>query len=114
RSLKPIDCPVFNGDELIAEYKNAVSSAYQSSFEKVSFVTAFCHCVKGFDDGLPVHYPRLNHQIDPEGKNYEWFTNNEAGEGFSLPSLTSDEDSLPLNPRPEGKSSSGNKALQRN
>ena len=111
-SLTPIDHPDINRKELIEQYKSAVSSAYESSFDKVSFVAAFCRCAKGFEDGLPVHYPRLNHQIDAEGKNYEWFTNNEAGEGFSLPSLVQG-DSLPLNPRPDGQASNNNKALQR-
>ncbi len=112
RQLTHIDKPAINSDELIVEYRNATESAYQSSFEKVPFIAAFCRCAKGFEDGLPVHYPRLNRSIDPEGKNYEWFTSNEAGEGLSLPSLVT-KDGLPINPRPDGKSSGTNKAWQR-
>jgi len=83
------------------------------SFDEISFIAAFCRCAKGFEDGLPVHYPRINRPIDPEGKNDDWFTDNEAGEGFSLPSLVT-RDSLPLNPRPDSKASNtNNKALQR-
>lgn len=36
-----------------------------------------------FKDGLPIHYPRLNQDIDSEGKNYEWFEKNEKGQQVS-------------------------------
>jgi CRISPR-associated protein (TIGR03986 family) len=89
-----------NLKDIIEKYQNAVASNYKNSFERVSFIVAFCRCKKGFEDGLPIHYPRLNPTINSEGKNYEWFTQNEGGEGWSLPSLVTGE-SLPLNPRPD-------------
>lgn len=110
--LTQVDKPTINPDEFIAEYRNAIESDYNSSFDKVPFITAFYRCSKGFEDGLPIHYPRLRQQIDPEGKNYEWFTNNEAGDRLSLPSLV-DTESLHLNPRSEKNSTSSSKALQR-
>jgi len=112
QSLIQIEKPEVNFDELIAQYRHAVESAHKASFAKIPFIAAFERCIKGFEDGLPVHYPRISQQIDPEGKNYEWFTNNEAGEGLSLPSLLSGE-SLPLNPRPDKNPNHSSKALQR-
>ncbi|WP_017306838.1 TIGR03986 family CRISPR-associated RAMP protein [Spirulina subsalsa] len=112
KSLNQISQPIINPDDFIEKYRNAVQSAYGSPFEQVPFIAAFSHCAKGFEDGLPIHYPRLNHPIDPGGKNYEWFTDNEGGERFSLPSLVTG-DGLPINPRPDGKSENTNKALQR-
>ncbi|WP_072619860.1 TIGR03986 family type III CRISPR-associated RAMP protein [Spirulina major] len=112
RSLTTVDQPSIDSEEIIAAYRNAVESAHNSSFDKVEFITAFCRCAKGFEDGFPVHYPRLNHQIDSEGKNYEWFTNNEAGEKLSLPSLVTAK-SLPIDPQLDDKSDNSTVAWER-
>lgn len=101
-SLLSVKLSEFNRDELVKAYTSAVELAYNFSFEKVPFITAFCRSTKGFEDGLPTHYPRLKKEIDADGKNYEWFTQNEAGDRLSLPSLV-DGGSLPLNPRQEEK-----------
>jgi len=112
RQLAMISPHSVNPDELISEYRNAVESAYNSAFEKVPFIAAFYRCTQGFEDDLPIHYPRVSQRIDPEGKNYEWFTHNEAGETWSLPGLATGE-SLPLNPRPDKNSGNSGLAWQR-
>jgi len=113
RSLFPTSPTEINQEEIIHQYRQAVELAYGSSFEKVPFIAAFNRCAKGFEDGLPIHYPRLNQEIDSESKNYEWFENNEKGNQLSLPSLVGSE-SLPLNPNPDSDSNNqSGKAWQR-
>jgi CRISPR-associated protein (TIGR03986 family) len=92
----------------VAKYKQATQELYGKgkSFESISFISAFCTAAAGFDDGHPIHYPRIDQKIDPDGKNYEWFTNNEGGDQWSLPSLERDH-GLPLKSRSQGKQSQG-------
>lgn len=92
----------------VAKYKQATQELYGKgkSFESISFISAFCTAAAGFDDGHPIHYPRIGQKIDPDGKNYEWFTNNEGGDQWSLPSLERDH-GLPLKSRSQGKQSQG-------
>ncbi|OKH18643.1 TIGR03986 family CRISPR-associated RAMP protein [[Limnothrix rosea] IAM M-220] len=103
RSVKPSE---FDKTKLISAYTAAVESAYQVSFENVPFITAFRRSLTGFEDGLPTHYPRREKDINSDGKNYEWFTDNEAGDRLSLPSLA-DGGGLPLDPRQEEKQKNG-------
>lgn len=112
RSLFPTSPTEINQEEVIHQYRQAVESVYGSAFEKVPFIAAFDRCAKGFEDGLPIHYPRLNQEIDSQGKNYEWFTNNEKGEKLSLPSLVNGE-GLPINPNPDSDSKQSGKAWER-
>lgn len=72
----------------------SVSTTVKVQFESLSFIKAFLKSLSGFQDGLPVHYPRVHPKPDPEGKNFQWFTDNEAGQKLSLPDLTS-TNSLP-------------------
>ncbi|WP_424187673.1 hypothetical protein ACOBQX_07740 [Actinokineospora sp. G85] len=39
----------------------------------------------GFTDGHPVHYPRPKGEKQVDGKNYEWFTENERADKVPLP-----------------------------
>ena len=89
-------------DTLIKDYCDATESVYQISFDKVSFITAFIRCSKGFEGNFPVHYPRISERIDLEGKNYEWFVDNESGNRYSLPDLAQGK-SLPRKPRSNEK-----------
>ena len=83
----------------IETFKTAVASAYGGQFEKVSFIQAFLKYAKGFDDGLPTHYPRNQPQPNPAGEAFKWFVNNESNHGrkVSLPNLY-DDGGLPWNP----------------
>ncbi|NBD33782.1 MAG: TIGR03986 family CRISPR-associated RAMP protein [Cyanobacteria bacterium] len=112
RSLFPTSPTKINQEEVIDQYRQAVEAAYGSACKKVPFIAAFDRCAKGFEDGLPIHYPRLNQEIDSEGKNYEWFEKNEKGDQLSLPSLVNGE-SLPINPNPDSDSKQSGKAWQR-
>jgi CRISPR-associated protein (TIGR03986 family) len=119
RSLHSGDKPLFEHSACIAEYQTAVESAYKTSFDAVPFIAAFCRAAQGFEDGVPIHYPwnpETNGRPDPKGENFKWFTDNEQGDRWSLPSLTSGK-ALPLKPRTTEKSPQGSgpapAALQR-
>jgi len=99
----------FRPTDLIADYKNAVASAYRADFDSVSFIEAFKRSAQGFTDGKPIHYPRAKQQGQnaegaipphPEGKAFEWFVANErtgrvGGPKASLADLADDE-GLPI------------------
>ena len=98
-SLLPVELPQPELGDCVEAFKNAVKSAYpQPKFEDVSFIAAFLKCIRGFDD-KPIHYPRTTKKPHPEGRNFEWFVQNEGKRGFklSLPPLVSDE-GLPYRP----------------
>lgn len=83
---------------VIQAFKDTVVRAYGAtkSFEAISFIAAFLRMAKGFDDGLPVHYPRGQQKPHPEGRAYEWFVANEKTQrnqvvnGYALPDLVND------------------------
>lgn len=112
RQLNTLSKPEVSPDALMKEYRNSVESVYKTSFDKVSFITAFIRCSKGFEESFAIHYPRISEAIDPEGKNYEWFTDNEAGNHYSLPNLAQGK-SLPLRPRSDEKVNSSSRNWQR-
>jgi CRISPR-associated protein (TIGR03986 family) len=64
------------------------------------FITAFERASKGFDDNLPICYPRVTPQPNDMGEGFEWFVMNEGTGGHqrSLPSLSNDP-GLPWEPR---------------
>lgn len=75
----------------------AMSLGYEPErFEEVPHIAAIVAATGDPTGRLPIRYPRASDRIDPEGKNYEWFTRNErTGRGveqrqFSLPDLAND------------------------
>lgn len=101
RSLHPEEKPSFQYSACITEYQTAVEAAYKDSFSAVPFIAAFDRAAQGFKDGAPIHYPwnpETNGKPDPQGENFRWFTDNEQGKRWSLPSLASGQ-ALPLKPR---------------
>lgn len=111
-SLFPvIQLEASTAENCIQRFKDAVSQAYgnSQSFERVSFIAAFCRSTKGFEDNLPIHYPRArqNGQTGPvpphrEGKAFEWFVANERRDyQVALPNLVSDRGLPMLNANPE-------------
>jgi CRISPR-associated protein (TIGR03986 family) len=111
-SLFPvIQAEASTAENCIQRFKDAVSQAYGNgqSFERVSFIAAFCRSTKGFEDNLPIHYPRArqNGQTGPvpphpEGKAFEWFVANERRDNqISLSRLDSDRGLPLLNANPE-------------
>ncbi|RME56971.1 MAG: TIGR03986 family CRISPR-associated RAMP protein, partial [Deltaproteobacteria bacterium] len=87
----------------VEAFKEALCRAYGKDaepFEKIPFISAFLQGTKGFDDGLPIHYPRSTPQPHSEGKSFEWFVANERSQkgavpGYALPDLT-EEIGLPI------------------
>ncbi|GAB4213101.1 MAG: hypothetical protein OHK0012_08590 [Synechococcales cyanobacterium] len=77
----------------IDAFKKAVASVYGSGqFDQVSFIKAFLTSAKGFDDQLPVHYPRLQPAPNPNGEAFKWFVDNASNDGrkYPLPDLWQD------------------------
>lgn len=85
----------------VAAFQEAVESAYGRStggFHDVAFIRALLAAGHGFDDGRPVHYPRVKVEgqagpvrPNPEGESFEWSVENErGGGGLSLPDLAAD------------------------
>ncbi|NJR61343.1 MAG: hypothetical protein HC769_22420 [Cyanobacteria bacterium CRU_2_1] len=102
-SLTPSEKPETQSIEpleiLVESFQQAVEQAYNAPFQQVPFIAAFLRCAKGFEDGKPIHYPRVQAQPNPKGEGFEWFVANEktSGKRLSLPKLVDDE-GLPLNP----------------
>ena len=76
----------------------------EQRFVKLSFIEGFKQVLKGPNSEYPIHYPRRNSKPNPEGKNYEWFMDNENGrehyedgKKIALPAVT-DKDGFPYNP----------------
>jgi CRISPR-associated protein (TIGR03986 family) len=111
-------------------YKDVLSQAYGEgqAFEQVSLIQSFCQAAQGFQDNLPIHYPRLT----PEKRKnetednpiFDWFGKNESlnqevpGARLALPALWQ-EIGLPYNPvttpvvreqaKPQSKSKKNNR-----
>lgn len=118
-SLLPIDSPqscdrvapfhdrqffIDNDNSCVKQFENAVASAYGngSNFEQVSFIKAFLRYTQGFDDNLPIYYPRLQAQREADAEGFKWFEENErtgdnGGYKLPLPILVSDR-GLPFVP----------------
>ena len=94
----------------IQQFKDSMKDAYQEqNFNNLSFIEGFLQVLGGPGSDDSIHYPRRNRTPDPEGKNYEWFMDNENGRKryedgrkIALPAVTA-KDGLPYNsskPRP--------------
>jgi len=108
-TLDPCFPPEVNREAAITSFQNAVIAAYgpNPTFDEVSFIKAFLRMAKGFEDNLPIHYPRARQQGQadpvpphPEGLAYQWFvandrTGRDAGPQVSLPDLAADS-GLPM------------------
>lgn len=90
----------------IQQFQESFKQAYGNGneFDDIPLIQAFCQCAKGFEDGLPIHYPRVRKPGQtgavpphPEGKAFEWFVANErtGGAKVALPPLWN-EKGLPL------------------
>jgi hypothetical protein len=87
-------------EETIAAFEEAVLRAYGGTaaraFEQVSFIKAFLRACFGFDDNLPIHYPRATPDgrpgsPSPAGEAFKWFVANEKqGTGYALRNLWND------------------------
>ncbi|HEX5500526.1 MAG TPA: hypothetical protein VFX03_14920, partial [Thermomicrobiales bacterium] len=82
--------------ETINGFKSAVAKAYGNGapFERVAFIADFLTAAEGFSDGHPIHYPRVTSEPSVEGRNFEWFQQNDRAGKAALAPLAQ-ERSLP-------------------
>lgn len=79
--------------------------------EAIPFIRAFLNACKG--GRLPVHYPRTGLAPDPEGKQYEWFVENESTQqnrplhAYALPAGWQDRRDLPYLGGDHGRGNGG-------
>ena len=103
RTLQPQESPdPRTAAQCMQAFKDAIQNTYQKqSPEEVGFIAAFMRAAKGFEDGLPVHYPRCESAPNPDGETFKWFEANERKDRnrrprrFSLPAPEQDN-GLPL------------------
>lgn len=86
--------------EAIAAFEDAVRRAYGHTgsrvVEAIPFIRAFMLSARGFDDNLPIHYPRATSSgnpgpASPAGEAFKWFVANERrGARYALPDLGDD------------------------
>lgn len=86
----------------IKRFQEVFEEAYGDGkvFKDIPLIQAFCRSAKGFEDELPIHYPRATVSPHPEGKAFEWFvanerTGNPGGPKVALPPLWN-ETGLPI------------------
>jgi CRISPR-associated protein (TIGR03986 family) len=118
--LQVIDCDLTTGEDLreryatwvserkpdtisedaVAAFKEAVQRTYgqnhDEGVENISFIRAILRACQGFDDSLPIHYPRATDSgrpshPNPNGESFKWFVANEKnGSGYALGDLADD------------------------
>ncbi len=80
-------------------FRQALARAYPTpsgSFDHVPFIRAFLRACRGYEDNLPVRYPRATENgqpgpPSPDGESFKWFVANEQdGERFALSDLAGD------------------------
>lgn len=114
-TLDPCTPSEVDREAIVQSFQKAVTAAYgpNLSFGEVSFIKAFLLAAKGFEDNLPIHYPRARQRDsqgnpipgpvppNPAGEAFQWFVANERvggqnpGPQVSLPDLEADS-GLPM------------------
>jgi CRISPR-associated protein (TIGR03986 family) len=81
-------------------FLQAVRDTYGRDRQKPEFIEAFERSAQGFEDNLPICYPRKQAEPNPDGEGFDWFVDNESKDGFkrSLPPLSNDK-GLPWKPK---------------
>ena len=99
-------------EDSVKAFKEAVFRAYGSggrgAFEQVFFIKGFLKACKGFNDNLPIHYPRTTPDgrpgpPNPAGESFKWFVANERQGAFALRDLWNDS-GLPTLQDPQSSS----------
>jgi CRISPR-associated protein (TIGR03986 family) len=90
--------------QAVDDFKNTIATAYGADFEQVPFIRDFLTAAAGFNDRLPIHYPRVRENDGAEpippsrrGENFKWFQENDDQRGprLALRNLADDR-GLPL------------------
>jgi len=91
-------------ESMVDAYDKDSDNDTTDKFDNLSFIKEFRQVLKGPETGAPIHYPRkkdprLGLKPNPEGKNFEWFTQNERNRDsrLALPAATEDK-GLPYEP----------------
>lgn len=102
---KPKETDVQTQQNNIKAFQDALCQAYPSSnnhvnFDDIPFIRAFLVGCKGFDDELPIHYPRATENGDPgppnpDGESFRWFVANEKNSARYVLQDLSEETGLP-------------------
>ena len=91
-------------EESVMAFQEAIVRAYgtggSEAFEEISFIKAFLRACKGFEDSLPIHYPRTTPSgrpgpPSPAGESFKGFVANERHGAFALRDLWN-EGGLPI------------------
>ncbi|RKU34903.1 TIGR03986 family CRISPR-associated RAMP protein [Candidatus Poribacteria bacterium] len=77
--------------------QSSLLNTSEKRFDALPFIKGFLQVLRGPEDDAPIHYPRSEHIPNPEGKNFEWFRDNESNKKLALPDVTN-EDGLPYKP----------------
>ncbi len=67
-------------DELVDTYHQALELEYGTTAGEIDFIRQFLVACQGYDDDLPIHYPRLKRpDRSPVAEGHRWFVENERG-----------------------------------
>mgnify|MGYP001118585168 CR=1 FL=1 len=85
----------------IDDFRQAMETLYGRPFAALPNVSDLLALLGEPPPDLPIHYPRVDQQSSPEGKNFEWFMGNkrsgrDAGPRLALPLADEDTEGLPL------------------
>ena len=88
-------------ESILKAYQQPIDSTGGEEFDRLPFIQGFLKVLQGPDDQYPIHYPRTYPVRDPDGKNFEWFVDNDHyryGMKLALPDVM-DEEGLPYKPK---------------
>ena len=96
-------------EKLKRSFMDSMKAAYPSpkhyvdsnqNFDNLLFISGFRRVLRGPKKDLPIHYPRTTGKPKSDGKNFEWFVDNDHkyGKKLVLPEVTSDK-GLPYKPK---------------
>ena len=78
--------------ECIQQFQASMKTVYdEQNFDKLPFIEGFKQVLRGPHNDDPIHYPRNHPEPHPDGKNYEWFMDNDHhrfGKKLALPKVT--------------------------
>jgi CRISPR-associated protein (TIGR03986 family) len=89
-----------NKDEWVRMFKAELESLYRQPFNELVSVRDL-KALLGEPPDLPIHYPRVDREPSPEGKEFEWFMGNkrsgrDAGPRLALREAEEDNEGFPL------------------
>ncbi len=86
-------------EKYIQKFKDTMQGAYKAKcFANLPFIEGFLQVLYGPKTDGFIHYPRTEELPAPDGKNYEWFNDNEKGQKLALPAVTKKRE-LPYDPK---------------